>query len=76
MTNDLLEESGKFRSDDVGVFDDQNVIHMGARPDFVTKLVTDLFSWAESESELNPLIKSCIIHFEIEFIHPFAEGNV
>lgn len=74
LTESLIKESGKFRSGDVGVYDNGKVIHMGARPQFVYDLVKDLFSWASS-SELNPLIKACIIHYEIETIHPFSDGN-
>lgn len=74
LTTDLINESGKFRSGDVGVFDGNKVIHMGARPEFVPKLVEELFIWAKA-SNLNPLIKSSVVHFEIEFIHPFNDGN-
>ncbi|MDD2208004.1 MAG: Fic family protein [Bacilli bacterium] len=74
LTKNLQNESGVFRSGDVGVFDGNNVIHMGARPEYVSKLIKDLFNWGK-ESNLNPLIKSSIIHFEIEFIHPFSDGN-
>lgn len=74
LTTDLIEESGMFRKGDVGVYDGSNVIHMGARPEFVHEQIEALFNWAK-ESELNPLIKSSIIHFEIEFIHPFSDGN-
>jgi Fic family protein len=27
------------------------------------------------KSKLHPLVKSCIFHYEFEFIHPFADGN-
>ena len=74
LTTDLIQESGKFRTGDVGVFDGNRVIHMGARPSFVPRLVEELFNWG-SKSDLNPLIKSSIIHFEIEVIHPFNDGN-
>lgn len=74
LTSGLIKESGRFRLGDVGVFDGSKVIHMGARPEFVPKLIAELFDWAEV-SELHPLIKSSVIHFEIEFIHPFGDGN-
>lgn len=47
---------------------------MWARPDFVPGLVKELFDWAK-ESELHPVLKSAIVHYEIETIHPFADGN-
>ncbi|MDR0588130.1 MAG: Fic family protein [Burkholderiales bacterium] len=74
MTGGLVKESGKFRDGDVGVFDGDVVIHMGARPQFVPQLIKDLFMWAKA-SELHPILKSAIIHCEIEIIHPFADGN-
>lgn len=74
MTGGLLEESGKFRSGDVGVFDGDVAVHIGARPQFVPDLINDLFIWAK-ESELHPVLKSAIMHYEIEAIHPFADGN-
>jgi Fic family protein len=74
MTDGLVTESGKFRNGDVGVFDGDVVIHMGARPQFVPQLVDDLFAWAK-ETELHPVLKSAIVHCEIEAIHPFADGN-
>ena len=74
MTQGLIKESGKFRSGDVGVFDGDVAVHIGARPQFVRPLMEELFVWAET-SELHPVIKSAILHYEIETIHPFADGN-
>jgi Fic family protein len=74
MTQGLLEESGVFRSGDVGVFDGGGTVHLGARPQFVPQLMEDLFAWAK-QSELHPVLKSAILHYEIETIHPFADGN-
>ena len=74
MTDGLVEESGKFRSGDVGVFDGDVAVHIGARPQFVSALIRDLFDWAK-ESQLHPVLKSAIMHYEIEIIHPFADGN-
>ncbi|GHU21555.1 Fic family protein [Alphaproteobacteria bacterium] len=74
MTQGLVNEAGEFRSGDVGVFDGNVAIHMGARPQFVPQLIEDLFGWAKA-SELHAVLKSAILHYEIETIHPFADGN-
>lgn len=74
MTQGLVKEAGSFRSGDVGVFDGDVALHIGARPQFVPQLMDDLFNWAK-QSELHPLLKSAILHYEIEIIHPFADGN-
>ncbi|MFI3329291.1 MAG: Fic family protein [bacterium] len=74
LTKGLVRESGIFRSGDVAVYDNDKVIHLGARPEFVSNLVEELFDWLKN-SELNPLIKSAIVHFELEIIHPFSDGN-
>jgi len=74
MTEGLVEESGRFRGGDVGVFDGDVVVHIGARPQFIYELIKELFDWAK-KSDLHPVLKSAILHYEIETIHPFADGN-
>jgi len=74
MTTQLVKEAGHFRSQGVGVFEGSKLIHAGASYQFVPQFVTDLFAWAK-KTDVHPLIKSSIVHFEIEFIHPFIDGN-
>ena len=74
LTTQLVKDAGHFRSQGVGVFEGTKLIHAGANYQFVPQLVTDLFAWAK-KTDVHPLIKSSIIHFEIEFIHPFIDGN-
>ena len=74
MMNGLVPENGKFRSGDVGVFDGDVLIHMAPPAEFVAEHILNLFAWYQ-QSELHPLIKSAIFHYEFEFIHPFADGN-
>ena len=74
MTSELVEYAGHFRSQGVGVFAGTRLVHAGADYRFVPQLVTDLLAWAK-KTDVHPLIKSCIVHFEIEFIHPFMDGN-
>ncbi|MDO4988224.1 MAG: Fic family protein [Synergistes sp.] len=74
MMNGLVSENGKFRSGGVGVFDGKVLIHMAPPAEFVPEHIHNLFAWYQ-QSELHPLIKSAIFHYEFEFIHPFADGN-
>lgn len=75
LTTSLIKDSGEFRSGDVGVYDSKgNIVHMGARPQYVSQLISDLFNWAKKDVT-HDLIKSSIVHFEIEMIHPFQDGN-
>ena len=75
MTRGLAEESGYFRSRPVGVVDKQgNILHFGTLPDYVPGLVTELLEWVR-DSDFHMLIKSCVFHYELELIHPFADGN-
>lgn len=75
MTRGLVEESGYFRSRPVAVVDQQgNILHSGTLPDYVPGLTKDLLGWTKS-SEVHMLIRSCVFHYELEQIHPFADGN-
>jgi len=74
MTAGLIESPGIFRSKSVGVFSGSQLIHAGAKAEFVPALISDLLKWANA-ADVHPLIKSSIVHFEIEFIHPFMDGN-
>lgn len=74
MMNGLVSENGRFRSGGVGVFDGEVLIHMAPPAEFVPEHIQNLFAWYQ-KSELHPLIKSAIFHYEFESIHPFADGN-
>ena len=74
MMEGLIPENGKFRSGGVGVFDGNVVVHMAPPARLVPGEIDELFAWYRS-SEIHPLIRSAIFHYEFEFIHPFADGN-
>ena len=75
LTRGLLEESGVFRTRPVGVVDQKgNILHFGTLPQYVPGLVEELLEWAR-KSDLHMLIRSCVLHYELELIHPFADGN-
>lgn len=74
MTKDTVKESGIFRSGGVGVFAGNIHIHVAPPAGQVSILVEQLLEWVK-KSNLPQIIKSCIFHYEFEFIHPFADGN-
>jgi len=74
MTQGFIQESGRFRSGDVAISNGETIFHIGDRPQFVHGLIADLFAWAK-QSDIHPLLNSAIVHFEIETVHPFADGN-
>lgn len=74
LMNELAKEAGTFRSGGVGVFGGKQLIHMAPPANQVPHLIKDLVDWAK-KAEVHPLIKSCVFHYEFEFIHPFADGN-
>ncbi len=75
MTGGLVEESGCFRSGPVGVVDKLgNILHFGTLPDYVPGNTMELLDWVR-DSDFHMLIKSCVFHYELELIHPFADGN-
>ncbi|MDY5884852.1 MAG: Fic family protein [Treponema sp.] len=74
MMADLVERNGKYRKDGVGIFDGNQVVHLAPTADRVPFLMSDLFEWLKN-SDVHPLIKSCVFHYEFEFIHPFQDGN-
>ena len=74
MTEGLVKEAARFRSGNVDVYAGDRLIHAGTPARYVPELVSQLMTWLK-ESKYHPLVKSCIFHYEFEFIHPFADGN-
>jgi Fic family protein len=75
ITENLVQESGQFRSIGVAVVNSKReVVHSGANFEQVPTLVAELFEWGKT-SDTHELIKSSAIHFMIEHIHPFRDGN-
>lgn len=74
MMNELISNAGKFRTRGVGVYSGDKLVHAAPGAELVCGHIENLFEWAE-ESDAHPLIKSAVVHYEIEFIHPFMDGN-
>lgn len=70
----ILTTAGSYRTVNVGVGSSEGVSHVAPPHGVVPDLMNDLFSWLKDSDE-HPLIKSCVFHYEFEFIHPFSDGN-
>jgi len=70
----LIESAGKYRNQGVGIVKGTNVEHVAPPFENVPFLMKDLFEYLKDPEELT-LIKSCVFHYEMEFIHPFLDGN-
>ncbi len=75
LMKDLLSTAGKYRSKNVEVLAGTKVKHLAPKPNFVPELMGNVFQWIKKEKEAHALILSSIVHYEIEFIHPFEDGN-
>lgn len=70
----LIDRPGKLRSKSVGIAKGTVVAHLAPPPQNLQFLMKDLFDYVKNEDD-HVLIKSCVVHYEIEFIHPFLDGN-
>lgn len=70
----LIEKSGTYRKQGVGIVKGSKVEHLAPPFENVPYLMKDLFEYLKKSDEIE-LIKSCVFHYEMEFIHPFLDGN-
>ena len=71
---DLIKDAGKYRKQSVGIVKGSQVEHLAPPFENIPFLMKDLFKYLKESEEIE-LIKSCVFHYEMEFIHPFLDGN-
>ena len=74
MMQALVDNPGRYRSSGVGVFGEKGIVHLAPPAERVPMLMGDLFHWLKHSKD-HLLIRSCVFHYEFEFIHPFMDGN-
>ncbi len=75
MMEGLVEEPGRYRSRNVGVMKGTQVAHVAPPARQVPRLMAELLEFVRKDVELPLLIRACVCHYELEFIHPFMDGN-
>ena len=71
----LIEENGQWRRRNVGIFDGLKVSHVAPQAKRIRVLMESLFDYLARDTQTPWLIKACLFHYELEFIHPFLDGN-
>jgi Fic family protein len=74
LTLGLIDDSGQYRRGSAGVKRGEQLVHIAPPAHMVPALMNELLGYI-SKLELHPLIKSCIFHYEFEYIHPFSDGT-
>lgn len=70
----LVDDAGRFRKGDVGIYRGKKLIHMAPPANRVSALMDNLLKWLVA-TDTHPLIAGSVFHYELEFIHPFMDGN-
>lgn len=70
----LVDDAGRYRGGSVGVAQGSTVVHLAPPAARVPGLMKELLDWLK-RTEVHPLVAGCVFHYELEFIHPFTDGN-
>ena len=70
----LVDIPGQLRKTSVGIVKGADIAHLAPPGELVYPLLKNLFDYLKNDKDLL-VIKSCVFHYEFEFIHPFIDGN-
>ena len=74
LLNGLVAKPGRFRTTNAGIIKGSKLAHLAPKASMVKALMNDLFNYLKNDKD-HLLIRSCVFHYELEFIHPFEDGN-
>lgn len=75
LLNQLIDKPGQYRTKAVGIYKGKFLSKMAPPHKHVPFLMKNLFDFLREDQNTHSLIKACIFHYELEFIHPFEDGN-
>lgn len=70
----LMMDAGQYRRSGSGLARGRRMLYLAPPADHVPSLMLALFGWL-ARANIHPLILGCVFHCELEFIHPFSDGN-
>ena len=70
----LVNNAGELRTTAVGIAKGDEVAHIAPPAHLIEGQLKSLLNYVKHDEDLL-LIKSCVFHYEFEFIHPFIDGN-
>jgi len=74
LMKNLLKTNGSYRKKNVGIESKGKIKQIFPEAEDVSGLCKNLFEYILNSAD-NYIVKSCIIHYLIESIHPFEDGN-
>lgn len=75
LMQELIVDNGYLRASGVGIFKGDEITHIAPKASHVPLLMDKLFQFIKQNKDIPWLIKACVFHYELEFIHPFSDGN-
>ena len=75
LMNGLAKDNGQLRRGNMGICKGGEIMHMAPPANHVPQLMKDLFDFLNHDRATPWLLKACVFHYELEFIHPFSDGN-
>lgn len=72
---DLEDESGQWRKVEVQILEGKKVVHTPPVPNDIPLMMKQVFAYIRSNNQISWLLKACILHYGIQYIHPFVDGN-
>ncbi|WP_341793408.1 MULTISPECIES: Fic family protein [unclassified Rickettsia] len=71
----LITDNGCWRKSGAAIFKGKEIAHLAPPANRVSLLMDDLFYFINRNNNIPGVIKACVFHYELEFIHPFSDGN-
>lgn len=75
MMAGLVKQAGAWRSKGVGIAKGDQIAHIAPPAARVPGLMETLLKWVHTDTEVPAPIRAAVCHYEMEFIHPFEDGN-